>query len=51
MVDLKEGWHIYKIVEPAILSAVAFLALAFSVLAIAKSLKNLWEVVQNEETG
>ena len=45
-----KGWHIYRIVDPIILSAVAFLALASSVLAIAKSLENVWEVVQNEET-
>ena len=30
MIDLNEGWHIYKIVEPVILTAVVFLALAFS---------------------
>ena len=28
--SLNEGWHIYKIVEPVILTAVVFLALAFS---------------------
>ena len=31
---LNEGWHIYKIVEPVILTGMAFLMLAFSVLAI-----------------
>ena len=30
---LNEGWHIYKIVEPVILTAVVFLALASSDLA------------------
>ena len=34
MIDLKEGWHVYKIVEPVVLNAVAFLALASSDLAI-----------------
>ena len=29
-----EGWHIYKIVEPVLLTAVVFLALASSDLAI-----------------
>ena len=33
MIDLNEGWHIYKIVEPVILTAVAFLALSSSDLA------------------
>ena len=32
--SLNEGWHIYKIVEPVILTAVVFLALASSDLAI-----------------
>ena len=32
--SLNEGWHIYKIVEPFILTAVVFLALASSDLAI-----------------
>ena len=34
MIYLKERWHIYKIVEPVILNAVAFLELAASDLAI-----------------
>ena len=34
MIDLKEGWHIYKILEPVILTAVTFLALTSSDLAI-----------------
>ena len=32
--SLNEGWHIYKIVEPVILTAVVFLVLASSDLAI-----------------
>ena len=32
--SLKEGWHIYKIVEAAVLTGVAFLVLASSGLAI-----------------
>ena len=67
MIDLNEGWHIYKIVEPVILTAVAFLALSFSDLATdpefswlptssnrmirGKNSKNVWQVVENEETG
>ena len=31
--SLNEGWHIYKIVEPVILTAVVFLVLASSDLA------------------
>ena len=31
MIDLKEGWHIYRIVESVILTAVAFLALASAI--------------------
>ena len=65
--SLNENWHIYKIVEPVILSGVVFLALASSDLATdpefssylissyrmirGKNLKNVWEVVENEETG
>ena len=30
MIDLKEGWHIYKIVEPVILTAVVYLVLTSS---------------------
>ena len=30
MIDLNEGWHIYKIVESVIFTAVVFLALASS---------------------
>ena len=67
MIDLNEGWHIYKIVEQVIFTAVVFLALASSDLAIdpefswylispyrmtrGKNLKNVWQVVENEETG
>ena len=32
--SLNEGWHIYKIVEPVILTGVAFLVLASGDLAI-----------------
>ena len=65
--SLNEGWHIYKIVEPVILIAVVFLVLASSDLAIdpefswylissyrtirGKNWKNVWQVVENEETG
>ena len=65
--SLNEAWHIYKIVEPVILTAVVSLVLAFSDLVIdpefswylilsyrmicSKNLKKVWEVVQNEETG
>ena len=34
MIDLKKGWHIYNIVEPVMLTAVTFLALASNNLAI-----------------
>ena len=34
MIDLNEGCHIYKIVEQVVLTAVAFLASAFSDPAI-----------------
>ena len=34
MIDLNEGCHIYKIVEPVVLTAVVFLALASSDPAI-----------------
>ena len=34
MIDLNEGSHIYKIVEPVVLTAVVFLALASSDPAI-----------------
>ena len=34
MIDLNEGWQIYKIVEPVVSTAVAFLVSAFSDLAI-----------------
>ena len=30
MIELKEGWHIYKIVEPVILTAVVYLVLTSS---------------------
>ena len=30
MIDLNEGWHIYKIVEPVVLTAVVLLVLASS---------------------
>ena len=30
MIDLNEGWHIYKIVEPVVLTSVVFLVLASS---------------------
>ena len=65
--SLNEGWHIYKIVEPVVSTAVAFLALASSDPAIdpefswylissyrtirGKNLKNAWQVAENEETG
>ena len=35
MIDLNKDWHIYKIVEPVILTAVVFL-----VLAIQPSIRN-----------
>ena len=65
--SLNEGWHIYKIVEPVVSTAVAFLALASSDLAIdpefswwpisshrtirGRNLRNVWQVVENEATG
>ena len=45
MIDLKERWHIYKIVEPVILSAMAFLALAASDLAIDP--KFSWQLISS----
>ena len=65
--SLNETWQIYKIVEPVVLTGVIFLVLASSDLAIdpefswylissywmirSENFKNVWEVVQNEETG
>ena len=56
--------HVFKILEPVILTAVIFLVLAssdrsgiFLITDIVnrtirgKNLKNVWEVVQKEETG
>ena len=64
---INEIWYIYKIVEPVILTGVIFLVLASSDLAIdpefswwlissyrmirGKNFKNVWKVVQNEESG
>ena len=65
--SLNEGRHIYKIVEPVIFTGVAFLVSTFRYLTIdpefswklissyrmirGKNLKNVWQVVENEETG
>ena len=65
--SLNEAWQIYKIVEPIVLTAVVFLALASSDIAIdsefsrypissyrmirGKNFETVWEVVENEETG
>ena len=61
--SLNENWHIYKIVEPVILTAVVFLVLAsrdrsgiFLLTDIIilndtqKNFKNVREVVENEKT-
>ena len=65
--SLNDVWHIYKILEPIILTAVVFLMLASGDLAIdpeffwylistyrmirGENLRNVWEFVQNEEIG
>ena len=64
---MNEGWHIYRIAESVILIGVVFLVSTSSDLAIdpqffwqltslywmirSKNFKDLWEVVQNEETS
>ena len=57
--SLNEGWHIYKIVEPVILTAVVFLVLTssnrFGIFLISDIIilndMYVWKVAQNEETG
>ena len=57
--SLNEGWHIYKIVEPVILTAVVFLVLTssnrFGIFLIPDIIIlndiYVWKVAQNEETG
>ena len=57
--SLNEGWHIYKIVEPVILTAVVFLVLTssnrFGIFLIPDIIilndMYVWKVAQNEETG